>query len=189
MMKAACQCAAPSGRVCGGAWSTSIKHNNNNNNNDNEKEDKQEQPPRLLSHFITHLLHSLSLSLTHGTTEAWAAPTRAMALAQRIGIITGGGSGLGLAVGRRLAAAGARVFLVDANAAAPPDLPASSRFVHADVTSEPDVRGCCCSAVLWLRAVLTCSLRCRSCASWTRCAPNAAPRSTWWSTVPGSRRR
>jgi NAD(P)-dependent dehydrogenase (short-subunit alcohol dehydrogenase family) len=59
-------------------------------------------------------------------------------------VISGGASGLGLAVARHLVAAGARVTLFDVNAergaAAVDSLGAQARFTEADVTSEAGIR-------------------------------------------------
>jgi NAD(P)-dependent dehydrogenase (short-subunit alcohol dehydrogenase family) len=63
-------------------------------------------------------------------------------LTDRVAVITGGGSGIGLATARRFAAEGARVVVVDLN----PDSGESAaaevggEFVAADVTSEEAVR-------------------------------------------------
>jgi NAD(P)-dependent dehydrogenase (short-subunit alcohol dehydrogenase family) len=64
-------------------------------------------------------------------------------LVDRVAVITGAGSGIGLASARRLAAEGARIVAVDIDgetgkAAA---TEAGGIFVQADVTSEDDVRG------------------------------------------------
>lgn len=60
-------------------------------------------------------------------------------------VVTGGASGLGLGVARRLVAAGARVALLDVQAdkggAAAAELGASARFFQADVTSESGIAG------------------------------------------------
>jgi NAD(P)-dependent dehydrogenase (short-subunit alcohol dehydrogenase family) len=66
-------------------------------------------------------------------------------LAGRVAIVTGAGSGIGLATAQRLAAEGAKVVAVDVDdtsglAAADK---AGGLFVHADVTSEDDVRRMC----------------------------------------------
>ena len=76
------------------------------------------------------------------------------AIAQRIAIITGGGSGIGLATAQRLAAEGASVVVADQDAesasAAAADLgPADVAVpVAADVTSEVDVTAAFASAAL-----------------------------------------
>jgi len=63
----------------------------------------------------------------------------------RVAIVTGGAGGIGLAVGRRLAAAGARVVLVDmrrdAVSAAAESLGPGATGVQADVGSAADVEG------------------------------------------------
>ena len=63
----------------------------------------------------------------------------------RVAIVTGGAGGIGLAVGRRLAAAGAKVVLVDlrrdAVSAAAESLGAGATGVQADVGSVADVEG------------------------------------------------
>ena len=63
----------------------------------------------------------------------------------RVAIVTGGAGGIGLAVGRRLAAAGAKVVLVDlrrdAVSAAAESLGAGATGVEADVGSVADVEG------------------------------------------------
>ncbi len=65
-----------------------------------------------------------------------------MRLQDRVAVITGAGSGIGLASARRLAAEGARVVAVDidepAGAAAAAEV--GGRFVRADVAEEDDVR-------------------------------------------------
>jgi len=64
-------------------------------------------------------------------------------LQDRVAVITGAGSGIGLASARRMAAEGARVVVVDidetAGKAAAQET--SGRFIAADVASEDDVRG------------------------------------------------
>jgi len=63
----------------------------------------------------------------------------------RVAIVTGGAGGIGLAVGRRLAAAGARVVLVDmrrdAVSEAAESLGQRATAVQADVSSSADVEG------------------------------------------------
>ena len=58
-------------------------------------------------------------------------------------VVTGGASGLGLAVGRRIVAAGGRVALLDvqdeAGAAAARELGSAARFIRCDVTDEAGV--------------------------------------------------
>ncbi len=66
----------------------------------------------------------------------------------RVAIVTGAGSGIGLASSRRLAAEGAKVVAVDVNAEAGQEAAGKTGgiFVHADVTSEDDVRRMCATA-------------------------------------------
>jgi NAD(P)-dependent dehydrogenase (short-subunit alcohol dehydrogenase family) len=65
-----------------------------------------------------------------------------MRIADRVFVVTGGGSGLGAAVARMISDAGGRVVLADVNAEAgmtvQHDLGPAARFVHCDVTREPD---------------------------------------------------
>ena len=60
----------------------------------------------------------------------------------RVAVITGGGSGIGLASARRLAAEGARVVVgdLDADAGKRAADEVDGLFVHTDVTSESDVQ-------------------------------------------------
>ena len=62
-------------------------------------------------------------------------------LAGRVAVITGAGSGIGLATARRLAAEGAKVVAVDTNEETGKKIAAECGgiFVKADVTSEADV--------------------------------------------------
>jgi NAD(P)-dependent dehydrogenase (short-subunit alcohol dehydrogenase family) len=64
-----------------------------------------------------------------------------MRLAGRTAVVTGAGSGIGLATVRRLASEGARVVAVDVDDSAGEKaaVEAGGLFVHADVASEPDV--------------------------------------------------
>jgi len=67
-----------------------------------------------------------------------------MQVEDRVFLVTGGSSGLGAAVARELAAAGARILILDveprAGDAMAAELGASARFVAGDVTSEDDAR-------------------------------------------------
>ena len=64
-----------------------------------------------------------------------------MDIADNVALVTGGASGLGLATGRALAAAGARVVLVDLPSSAGAERAAElgATFAPGDVTSEADV--------------------------------------------------
>jgi NAD(P)-dependent dehydrogenase (short-subunit alcohol dehydrogenase family) len=66
-----------------------------------------------------------------------------MRLQDRVAVITGAGSGIGLASAKRLAAEGAKVVVVDIDQAAGEAAAAEvgGKFVAADVASEGDVRG------------------------------------------------
>jgi NAD(P)-dependent dehydrogenase (short-subunit alcohol dehydrogenase family) len=66
----------------------------------------------------------------------------------RVAIVTGAGSGIGLASSRRLAAEGAKVVAVDVDAERGQEAAGKTGgiFVHADVTSEDDVRRMCATA-------------------------------------------
>ncbi len=65
-----------------------------------------------------------------------------MQIRDRVFIVTGGGSGLGAATGRMIAAEGGRVVLADVNEAAGREVAASlgeqAVFVRTDVTQESD---------------------------------------------------
>jgi NAD(P)-dependent dehydrogenase (short-subunit alcohol dehydrogenase family) len=63
-------------------------------------------------------------------------------LADRVAVITGAGSGIGLATARRLAAEGARIVAVDVDEAAGKSAAGETGglFVRADVSAEEDVR-------------------------------------------------
>ncbi len=68
-----------------------------------------------------------------------------MRLAGKVAVVTGGGSGFGAAICRRFAAEGARVVVVDRDAAGGEQTTraigaAAAMFVRADVTDEADVR-------------------------------------------------
>jgi NAD(P)-dependent dehydrogenase (short-subunit alcohol dehydrogenase family) len=69
-------------------------------------------------------------------------------------IVTGGASGLGLAVARRVVAEGGRVALLDvqeaAGAAAAAELGAAATFVKCDVTDESAVNAAVAAAHAWL---------------------------------------
>ena len=66
----------------------------------------------------------------------------------RVAIVTGAGSGIGLASSNRLAAEGAKVVAVDVDAGRGQEAADKTGgiFVHADVTSEDDVRRMCATA-------------------------------------------
>ena len=66
----------------------------------------------------------------------------------RVAIVTGAGSGIGLASSKRLAAEGAKVVAVDVDADRGQEAAGKTGgiFVHADVTSEDDVRRMCATA-------------------------------------------
>jgi NAD(P)-dependent dehydrogenase (short-subunit alcohol dehydrogenase family) len=76
-------------------------------------------------------------------------------------IVTGGASGLGAATARRLAAAGARVVLLDLNDELGEPLAAElgGAFVHADVTSEDQVQAAVTTAseMAPLRSLVNCA--------------------------------
>ncbi|MFA7412881.1 MAG: 3-hydroxyacyl-CoA dehydrogenase [Rhizobium sp.] len=65
-----------------------------------------------------------------------------MLIADKVFLVTGGGSGLGAAVARSLVGAGARVVIADVNvesgSAIAADLGSNARFVRTDVTNEED---------------------------------------------------
>lgn len=65
-----------------------------------------------------------------------------MRIEDRVFLVTGGGSGLGLAAARELAGQGGKVVLVDVNTeageGAARELGANARFVRADITREED---------------------------------------------------
>lgn len=103
-------------------------------------------------------------------------------------LITGGGSGLGLATARALLAQGARVLLVDINAEAgaarAAELGDNARFQRADITREDEARAAVTAAVEAFGAVhglINCAgiappRRCwgaRACTAWTASAG-------WW---------
>jgi NAD(P)-dependent dehydrogenase (short-subunit alcohol dehydrogenase family) len=77
-----------------------------------------------------------------------------MQIADALAVVTGGASGLGLAVARHLAAAGARVALLDVHAEsgerAARELGPNATFVRCDVTSEANVDAAMQSARAWL---------------------------------------
>jgi NAD(P)-dependent dehydrogenase (short-subunit alcohol dehydrogenase family) len=62
-------------------------------------------------------------------------------------LVTGGASGIGLAIARGLAAGGARVVVLDRSPDRPADLPAELGFVTGDVTDTASVRHAVGSAV------------------------------------------
>ncbi|MBP6514769.1 MAG: SDR family NAD(P)-dependent oxidoreductase [Steroidobacteraceae bacterium] len=86
-----------------------------------------------------------------------------MDLAQARALVTGGASGLGLAVARRIVAAGGRAALLDvqaeAGAAAAAELGDSARFFRCDVTSEQGVNEAVKAAHDWLGG-LTLAVNC-----------------------------
>src|SRR5664279_2178061 len=63
-------------------------------------------------------------------------------LAGKVAVVTGAGSGIGLATARRFAAEGAKVVCadIDAEAGAKSAVEVGGLFVRVDVTSEPGVR-------------------------------------------------
>jgi NAD(P)-dependent dehydrogenase (short-subunit alcohol dehydrogenase family) len=77
-----------------------------------------------------------------------------MQIADVLAVVTGGASGLGLAVARHLSAAGARVALLDVHAEsgerAARELGPNATFVRCDVTSETNVEAAMQSAHAWL---------------------------------------
>lgn len=74
-----------------------------------------------------------------------------MRIERSVFLITGGGSGLGLAAARELTDNGGRVLLLDVNAEAGADvaatLGAAARFVRADITREDEARAAVATAV------------------------------------------
>jgi len=74
-----------------------------------------------------------------------------MLIAGKVFVVTGGGSGLGVATARMLVEAGARVILADVNVEAGErtagELGASARFLRTDVTSEADGKAAVDTAV------------------------------------------
>jgi NAD(P)-dependent dehydrogenase (short-subunit alcohol dehydrogenase family) len=74
-----------------------------------------------------------------------------MLVRNKVFLVTGGGSGLGAAVSRLLAAEGARVVIadvnVDAGKAVEKGLGDAARFVRTDVTSEEDAATAMATAV------------------------------------------
>src|ERR1700685_2081127 len=73
-----------------------------------------------------------------------------MQIKDRTFLVTGGGSGLGAACVRRLAAKGGRVVIADlqkeAGTALAKELGEQARFVEADVTSRPSAEACVAAA-------------------------------------------
>ena len=87
-----------------------------------------------------------------------------MDISGKVFVVTGGGSGLGAAVARRLAADEARVVLVDVNedagAAIAAELGGAARFIRADVTSEADgaqAIGCALDTFGHLHGLVNCA--------------------------------
>ncbi len=63
-------------------------------------------------------------------------------LAEKVAVVTGAGSGIGLATARRFAVEGAKVVCadIDDEAGAKAATEIGGRYVKVDVTSEPEVR-------------------------------------------------
>ncbi len=84
-----------------------------------------------------------------------------MEIAGASALITGGASGLGAATGRRLAAAGMRVVVVDINDELGEQTAAEidGAYVHADVTAEDDLQAAVAAAkeMAPLRALVNCA--------------------------------
>lgn len=71
-------------------------------------------------------------------------------LEHRRAIVTGGASGIGLAIARRFAAEGARVVVFDLAAQRPPSLPDGVEYLRADVTDDASVRSAVTTAAQML---------------------------------------
>ena len=86
-----------------------------------------------------------------------------MQIKDQVALVTGGASGLGAASSDRLAAAGARVLIVDRDVdrgqAKAKELGEQGRFVAADITSEEEVSAAVAAAADWgdLRIVVGCA--------------------------------
>ena len=65
-------------------------------------------------------------------------------------IVTGGASGIGLAIVQAFVAEGASVVVLDRAAEPPADLPTGTGYVCADISDDPAVRGAVAEAVDWL---------------------------------------
>jgi NAD(P)-dependent dehydrogenase (short-subunit alcohol dehydrogenase family) len=86
-----------------------------------------------------------------------------MQVEDQVALVTGGASGLGAATAEHLAAAGAKVFIVDRDVdrgkAKAESLGEQGRFCAADITSEPEMSAAVAAACEWgsLRVVVSCA--------------------------------